>query len=154
MPASSVVQNVSHQVLGEIWISLMHFMVMNQMNHQYNGTSNLRQFTSNPGPILPKPTLWFQLSWVGLIIMPLIMVMLRFTLKSFQLSLNRNQFQIHTPLRLNKLMTMKCIISWNYFIQNTMKIFWMLTSIYFKLDWWLPLLKNFIHSLLCCFINI
>ena len=35
-----------------------------------------------------------------------------------------------------------------------MKIFWMLTSVLFKLEWLLPLLKNFIYSLLCCFINI
>ena len=41
MSASFVVQNSSHQVLGERWIRLMHFMVMNQMNHKENGTENL-----------------------------------------------------------------------------------------------------------------
>ena len=71
-----------------------------------------------------------------LITMPLIIVMLRFTLQIFQLNLTLNQFQIQTPLRLNQLMMMKCIISWNSFIQNMMKIFWMLTSRCFKLDWW------------------
>ena len=34
-----------------------------------------------------------------------------------------------------------------------MKIFWMLTSRFFKLYWWSPLLKIFIQYLLCCFIN-
>ena len=79
--------------------------------------------------------------------MPLIMVMLRFALQSFQLSLTLNQFQIHTPLQLNQLMIMKWNIYWNYSIQNMTKIFWMLTSIYFRLNWWFPLLKSFIESL-------
>ena len=61
---------------------------MNQMNHQNNGTSNLRQLTSNPGPILPKPTLWFQLSWGDLIITPSIMVMLKYPLKRFPVDSN------------------------------------------------------------------
>ena len=81
------------------------------------------------------------------------MVMLRFTLQSFQLSITMNHFHTHTPLQSSQLMMMKWIIFWNYFIQNTMKIFWMLTSICFKLDWWLPLLKKFIQYLLCCFIK-
>ena len=38
-------------------------------------------------------------------------------------------------------------------IQNTMKILWVFASIFFKIDWWLSLLKKFIQSLLCCFIN-
>ena len=42
MTASSVVQNSSHQVLGEIWTNSMHYMVTNQKNHQYNVTDNLR----------------------------------------------------------------------------------------------------------------
>ena len=36
----------------------------------------------------------------------------------------------------------KCTISWNYFTQNMMMIFSMLTSRWFKLDWWLPILKH------------
>ena len=81
------------------------------------------------------------------------MVMLRFTLQSFQLNLNLNLFQIQTPLQLNQLMIMKWTIYWNYFIKNTMKIFWVLTSICFRLDCWSPLLQNCIQSILCCFIN-
>ena len=61
MHASSVVQNSSHKVLGEILINSIHYMVMNQKNHQDNGTANLRNLTSNPGLLLPEPTLWFQL---------------------------------------------------------------------------------------------
>ena len=79
--------------------------------------------------------------------MPLIILILCSTLYSFQLILIMNQFQIQTPLRLNQLMMMKWIISWNYAIQNMMKIFCMATSRCFKLDWWSPLLQNFIHSL-------
>ena len=41
----------------------MHYMVTNQKNHQENGTANLRKLTSNTGPLLPEPTLWFQISW-------------------------------------------------------------------------------------------
>ena len=41
IPASSVVQNSSHQFLGERLISSMHFMIMNQMNHQESVTNNL-----------------------------------------------------------------------------------------------------------------
>ena len=48
---------------------------------------------------------------------------------------------------------MKWIISWNSSIKNMMKIFWMLTSICFNIDWWSPLLQNFIQSLLRVFIN-
>ena len=128
-------------------------MVMNQMKHQDNGSANLRHLTSNPGPLLPTPALCFQLSWGDLIIMPLIMVMLKFPIHSFQLILNLNQFQIQTPLRLNQLLIMRWIISWNSFIQNMMNIFWMLTSRCFKLDWWFPLLQNCIQYLLCFFVN-
>ena len=46
----------------------MHYMVTNQKSHQENGTANLRQLTSNTGPLLPEPILWFQLSWGNLII--------------------------------------------------------------------------------------
>ena len=82
--ASCVVQNSSRQVLVERWINSMHYMVTNQNNQQENGTANLRQLTSNPIPLLPEPTLWFQLSWGNWIVMPLIMVIL---LQKFQLSL-------------------------------------------------------------------
>ena len=81
------------------------------------------------------------------------MAMLKFPLHIFQLSLTMHQLQIQTPLQLNKLMMMKWIISWNSSIQNMMKIFWMLTSKFFRLDWRSPLLQNFIHYLLCYFIK-
>ena len=109
-------------------------MVKNQMKHKYSGTANLQHLTSNPGIILPKPTLWFQISWGDLIIMPLIIVMLKLPLQIFQLILTLNQFQIQTTLQLNQLMTMKWIIFWNSSIKNTMKILCMLTTRYFKLD--------------------
>ena len=128
-------------------------MVMNQMNHQYNGIFNLHKLISNPGPLLPKPTLWFKLSWGDLIIIPYIMVMLKLPLHSFQLSLTMNQFQIQTPLQLNQFIIVNLIISWNSCIHNIMKIFWVLTSGCFKLDWWSPLLQNFIQYLLRCFIK-
>ena len=43
-------------------------MVKNQMNHQESVPDNLQQRTSNPGPLLPKLGLWFQISLVDLII--------------------------------------------------------------------------------------
>ena len=128
----------------------MHYMVTNQNNHQENGTANLRHITSNPGTILPEPTLRFQLSWGNLIIIPSIMVIL---LKAFQLILTMTPFQIQTPLQLNQLMIMKLITSFNSFTQNMMTIFYMLTSRCFKLDWCSPLLQNFIQYLLCCLIK-
>ena len=64
------------------------------------------------------------------------MVILRFTLKSFQLNITLNLFQIQTPLRSNLLMIMKWTISWNPSTQNMMMILWMLTTICFSLDWW------------------
>ena len=153
MPASSEAQNSSQQFLGEILISAIHFMVVNQMNHREVVTANLQNLTSTTGPLLQKTALWFQLSWGGIIIMPLIMVMLKFPLQSFQLSLTLYQFQIQTPLRSNQLVVMKWIISCNSSIENMMKIFFIFTSRFFKLDWWSPLLQNFIQSILCCFIN-
>ena len=57
MPELSVVRNSPHKVLEEIWISSIHYMVMNQMNQQESGTVNLHKITSNTGPLLPKPTL-------------------------------------------------------------------------------------------------
>ena len=81
-------------------------------------------------------------------------VMLRFTLQSFQLNLTLNLFHIQKPIWSNKLMMMKWTIYWKSFTQNTMTTFWFLNSRCFNLDWWLPLHQNFIHSLLCCFINV
>ena len=129
-------------------------MVKNQMNHQESVTDNIQQLTSNPGHLLPKPVLWFQLSWGGLIIMIFIIVILSFTLHSFHLNQTLNLFQIQTPLQSNKSMMMKWTISCNYSTHNMMKIFWILTSRCFRIEWWLPLLKNFIQYLLCCFIKI
>ena len=128
MPASYVALNAYHQVLEEKRISSTTFMENNQRIHQESGTSNFKNITSNPGLLLPKPTLWFQLSWGDLIIIPLIMVMLRFTLKSFQLNITLNLFQIQKPLLSNQLMTMKLTISRNSSTNNMMNIFWMLTS--------------------------
>ena len=128
-------------------------MVNNQIIHQESWTYNVHHLTSNPGLLLPKSVLWFQLSWGDLITIPLIMVMLRFTLKIFHLNLTLNLFQIQTPIGSNQLMMMKWTISCISSIQNMMMIFWMMTSIFFKLDWWSPLLQNFIQSLMCCFIN-
>ena len=125
-------------------------MVTNKDNHQENGTSNLQNITSNIGPLLPEPTLWFQISWGNLTIMPSIIVIL---LQTFQLSLTTTPLQIQEKLQLSQLMMMKWIISWNYSTNNMMTIFYMLTSRYFKLDWWLPLLQNFIQYILCCFIK-
>ena len=48
---------------------------------------------------------------------------------------------------------MKRTISWNYFNQNMMMIFWMLTFICSILDCWSNLLQNPIQYILCCFIN-
>ena len=120
--------NSSHRFLEERLISSTPFMVKNQTNHQESVTANLKKFTSNPGPLLQKPSLWFHLSWGDLIIMSLIMVVLRFTLQSFQLNLTLYLFQIHTPLLLNRLMVIKCTISWNYPTQKMMNILWILTS--------------------------
>ena len=69
------------------------------------------------------------------------------------MNLTINMLHIQTPLRLNQLMTTKWFISWNYYTQNMMMIFWMLTFRCFSLDWWYLLLQNFIQALLCCFIN-
>ena len=66
---------------------------------QESVTANLQQLASNPGPLLPKPVLWFHLSWGDLIILSLIMVMLRFVIHIFQLNLTLNLFQIQTPLQ-------------------------------------------------------
>ena len=85
--------------------------------------------------------------------MPLITVMLKFTLQSFQLNLTLNQLQIKTPLRLDQSVTVKWIIFWNYSIQNTMNVLWTSTYRLFKLDWWSPLVKKIIQYLLCCFIE-
>ena len=131
----------------------MPFILNNQMIHQESGTSNLYHITSNKGSILPKPVLWFQISWEYLITMPLLMLMLRLTLQIFQLNITLNMFQTQTPLQSNQLMIMKWNIYWNYSIQNMIWISWIFTSTFFRLDWCLPLFQNFIQSLLCCFIN-
>ena len=128
-------------------------MVKNQINHQEIGTANLHHLTSNPEPLLPTPSLWFKLSWGDLIIIPFIMVVFRFTLNSFQLNLTLNLFHIQTPLRSNQLMMIKWTISWNSSTHNVMKIFLMLTSRWFRIEWWFPLIQDFIQSLLCCFIK-
>ena len=128
-------------------------MVKNQINHQESVKSNLPNHTSNPGPLLQKPSLWFQLSWGDLIIIPLIMVMWSFTLQSFQFNLTLNMFHIQTPLPLNQLMMMKCTISRNSSTQNMMKIFCMLKSICCRLHWWYSLLQNSLHYLMYCFIK-
>ena len=83
---------------------------------------------------LPTLSLWFQILWGDLIIMPFIMVVLQFTLQIFHFNLILNQFYIHTPLLLDQLMIMKWIIYWNSSIQNTMNIFWMLT---YRCNLWL-----------------
>ena len=126
---------------------------MNQLIHQESVTVKLQQLTSNPVPLLSKPFLWFQISWGGLITIPFIMVMFRFTLNIFHLNPTLNMFQIQTTLQSNQLMIIYWTISWNYSTQNMIMIFWMLTSICFKLDWWSSLIQNYIPSLLCFFIN-
>ena len=74
-------------------------MVTKQLIHQDSGTAKIQKITSNALTLFLKTVLWFQLSRGELIIMPLIMVMLRFNLKSLQLNLTLNLFQIHTLLR-------------------------------------------------------
>ena len=62
MPGSSLELTSYRQVLEEILTSSTHFMLMKQMIHQESGTSKLQQFTSNTGPLLPKPVLCFCIS--------------------------------------------------------------------------------------------
>ena len=57
MPKLSVALTSSYQVLEERRISEKYFMVMIQQIQQYSGTAICQQLTSNPGPLLPKPTL-------------------------------------------------------------------------------------------------
>ena len=123
MLASSVDQNTSHQFLEKKRISPTPFMVKKQMKHQESVTANLQQLTSNPVPLLPKPALWFHLSWVEVITIPLIMIMFRFALHSFQLNLPLNLFHIKTPPRSSKFKMMKWTISWNSYTQSMMMIF-------------------------------
>ena len=134
MPVLSVALNSSYQVLEEILINLTPFMVMNQLNHQEIETVNLHQLPSNTEPLLSKPVLWFQLSWGDLIKIPLTMVILVFTLQSFQFDLTMNMFQIETPLQSNQFIMIKFTISYNSSTCNRMMIFWMLTSILFRLE--------------------
>ena len=126
---------------------------MNKLSHQENETANLQHITSNTGTIFPNPSLWFHLSWVYLIIMPLIMSTLRFTLQIFQLNPTINLFRIHTPLQSNKSTIMKWTIYCNYSTHSTMMIFWMLNSRLFSLNWWSLLRKNVTQYLLFYFIK-
>ena len=126
----------------------MPFMVMNQLNHQESGIANFLQFTSNPGTLLTKQLLCFWISWGGLIGMPLIMVMLRFTLQFIYWNLPLTMFRIQILFQSIKLMIMKCTNFQNSYTQSMMMIFWMLTSICFRIDQWLLLPKYFIHYLL------
>ena len=71
------------------------------MIHQDSVTANLHQLTSNLVHLLPKPVLWFQLSWGDLIIITLIMLMLRLNLQGFQLGLNLNLYPDTTLIRSN-----------------------------------------------------
>ena len=91
-------------------------------------------FRSRTSPLNTSPVVSSIIG--GIIIMLLIMVMLRFTLHSFQLNWTLNIFQIKKPLRLNQLMMMKWTIYWNYFTQKNMNIFCVLTYRWFRLDWW------------------
>ena len=94
------------------------------------------------------------LLWVNVIIVPLIRVVLRFTLRSIHLNLPLNMFHIWTLLQSYQLMMMKWNNSCNSSIQIIVMIFCILTSICFSLYKWLLLIQNSIHSLMCCFINI
>ena len=134
MRVSSVDQSSCHQVIKERRTNSTPFMVMNKVTHQEIVISNLQKIITNPGPLLPKPVLWFWLSWVDLIIMPLIIVMLRFTLNSINLNLPLNLFQILTQLKSNQFIMMKWTISYNYSTQIMMVLFWMLTFRCFRLD--------------------
>ena len=100
---------------------------MNQLSHQDIVTANLHQFTSNLIHLLPKPVLLFCLSWGDLIIMPLIMVMLRFTLKNIHCNLPLTLYQIRIPLHSNQLIINIWKKYLNYSTQSMMMIFWILT---------------------------
>ena len=128
-------------------------MVKNQTNHQESGTCNLQKLTSNTGPLIPSKSIWFQLSREDLIIMPFIILILRFTLHSFYLNLTINMFHIKRLLLLNQLMIVKRAISWNSNINNTMKTFWVLTSRWFRLDWCWHFPEKKLKSILYCFIT-
>ena len=128
-------------------------MVNNQMNRQESVTSNLHQLTSKPQQFLPTPDLQFQISWGDFITMSFILVMLIFTLQSFQLNQTLNLVHIQTLLQLNQLMMMKWNIYWNYSTLNMIMIFCMLNSICLRIDWWRPLLQKKLQFLLCCLIK-
>ena len=105
MYGSSMVLTSSHQFWEEIWTNSTYFMVINQLIHQESEIANVQPFTSTPRPLLPKQVLWFRLSWGYLIIIPLIMVMMRFTLQSFASSTSSISAFVTTisppPLRLS-----------------------------------------------------
>ena len=134
MPALSGALIYSHTVFEERWTNSISFMVKNQLTHQESGIAKLQKLTSNTSHILPKTVLWFKLSWVDLIIMEFIMVMLKFTLHSYHLNIYLNLLHIQTPTQFNQLMMMECTISCSSSTNNMMIIFWMLTSIWFRLD--------------------
>ena len=134
MPAPSVALNSSHQVLEEILTNSTTFMLSKKMIHQEIVTANLQQFTSDPGLLLPKSVLWFQLSYGDLIIMTLIMVMFRFTLWSIHLNLPLNFFHIRTQLRSTQLMTIKWVNSWDSSTQMIVMVFLILTSRCVRID--------------------
>ena len=121
--ASFVVLNFFHPILGERRVNQINFKAMNQMNHQECGTSKLRQFTSNPPPLLPRQFLWFHISWGDSIIMQLIMMMSSFTLQIIPWNIPLTLFQTQMTLLLNPLMIMKWTKYTNYFTCSMMMIF-------------------------------
>ena len=130
---------------GFIWIHLLMSSIAITLSHASMSWSVQHLF--------PKIVLCFQLSWGDSIIMPLIKVILSFTLKGVYLKIPLNLFQICTPLQPNQLMIVKWSNYCNSSTQSMMLIFWMLNSRLFRLEQWPLLIQNFIHSLLCCFIN-
>ena len=90
MPELSVALTYSNQVLEERWTNSTPLMVMKKQIHQESGISNLQHITSNIRHLLPKPVLWFWLSWVDLITILSIMVILRFILNILHLNLTLN----------------------------------------------------------------
>ena len=61
-PDTTTIKSIDDGEMDHLLIS-MHSIVTKKNNHQYNGTANLWQITSNPGLLPPEPILWFQLSW-------------------------------------------------------------------------------------------
>ena len=101
----------------------MHFILMNQLNHQYSGTVHFQKSTSNTPPILPIPFLRFHLLWEYSIVIPLIMLVLRIKIQIIHLNLPLTLFQNHITLQSKQLMIIKWIISLNYFTWTIMMTF-------------------------------